>query len=260
MQSLSFFKNFLGASSAQAMQSLATSIVKLDPETASKADLLTMEQDLDRAGVVISKLRIDLNREIAERDTVAKRYKQLMGAAEVLQGHLKDPASPEEMRASWAASLERLLTQIEGVVPELNREKQDVEQTQALLNDAEAAYKDKANALVAAKGNLERAKHDLQHATIQEDRAKDRANQAAVVAGLRTSNTNGLTTALDAMHQSAEAARERATSADMKADALRGAQVSQDDPNIAAAIRTAEAQEQPSGSLDERLAALKSAA
>lgn len=260
MSLMPFFKNFVGAKGAEAASSLASALVRLDPESASRADLLTMEQDLDRAGGVIAKLRADLAGERRELDAITKTYRELMGAAEVLQGQINDPAAPESDKASKQASLTKLLARLESVVPELNRDKQDVAATESLLNDAQSAYKEKADALVAAKGNLERARHDLQHAEIQEGRSHDRAEQAAVVAGLKSSPTSGLTTALNVMQESADAARRRAESADMKAAALSGAQSSSEDPNIAAALAQSKGEPQGATSLADRLAALKGAA
>lgn len=260
MSLVPFFKNFVGAKGNDAAHSLASALVRLDPDAASKADLLTMEQDLDRAGGVIAKLRADLAGERRELDAITKTYRELMGAAEVLQRQIEDPAASEADKASKQASLTKLLTRLESVVPELNRDKQDVAQTEALLNDAQDAYKAKADALVAAKGNLERARHDLQHAKIQEGRAHDRAEQAAVVAGLKSSPTSGLTTALNVMEESAEAARQRAESADMKAAAISGARSSSEDPNIAAALAASQGDPEGGASLADRLAALKGAA
>lgn len=260
MSLMPFFKNFVGAKGTEAAHSLASALVRLDPETASKADLLTMEQDLDRAGGVIAKLRTDLSSERRELDAITKTYRELMGAAEVLQGQIDSPTASDADKASKQTSLTKLLARLESVVPELNRDKQDVAQTEALLNDAQTAYKGKADALVAAKGNLDRARHDLQHAEIQEGRAHDRAEQAAVVAGLKSSPTSGLTTALNVMQESADAARQRAESADMKAAAISGAQSSSEDPNIASALAQSKGIPEGGSSLADRLAALKGVA
>ena len=50
--------------------------------------------------------------------------------------------------------------------------------TQALLTEAKAAYRAKASALTGAKAKLTRAKNDMAHATLEEQRAASRAETA----------------------------------------------------------------------------------
>ncbi len=251
-----FMKNFLGVKGDQAAQGLAAAIVKMDPEGASLADLRVMEADLDKAGQAIAKLRAELAREQKEFDTVGKQYAELMSAAEILQKRVDDPATAEPQKASLKNSLAGLVEKLERMAPEIDRDKKDVAATQSLLAEAEKAYQDKAAALAEAKQTLERARHDMQHAALEEQRAKDKAEQAEVVAGLRQSRSSGLTVALNAMQQSAEQARQRAEASTMKAAALTHVSDAGNDKNVADAL----AQVRGTGSeksLSDRLAALK---
>src|SRR5690348_8164757 len=119
MSMLPFFKNFFNAQGEKATQRVVKALVELDPETASKADLQTMEQDLDRAGRAIAKLRADLTQERHELDAVEKQYTELMGAAEVLKKRIAAGTD-----ASVNASLAKLIVKIEATVPELDRDRQ----------------------------------------------------------------------------------------------------------------------------------------
>lgn len=255
MSLIPFFKNFTVAKGNQAAVGLAKALVQLDPDAATRADLATMEQDLDKAGIVIAKLRSDLAQEQKEFEVVRKQYTQMMGAAEILKGKL-DATMDAAQKVSLNGSLESLLARIEHLAPELDAEKHDAEQTQSLLTDAEAAYQEKAIALTQAKQNLDRARHDLQHAKIQEERSDQRAEQAAVVAGLKQSPSSNLTTALNVMQQSADEARQRASASDMKASALAGATQAATDPNIAEAMSEVNGSVSPA-SLGDRLEALR---
>jgi chromosome segregation ATPase len=105
----------------------------------------------------------------------------MMGAAENLQ-HQIDTAS--FLKDPLQASLATLVAQIEEMVPELDQDKNDINSTQALLTEAEAAYRAKASALTGAKAKLTRAKNDMAHATLEEQRAASRAETARAVAGL----------------------------------------------------------------------------
>ena len=171
MSLLSFTKCFIGAGGEQAATALTTAMVKMAPETATAAELKNMEQDLDAAGQLISRLQRELADERHAYDAINARYTQMMGAAENLQhqidaaGFLKDPLQ---------ASLATLVAQIEEIVPELDQDKKDIDSTQALLTEAEAAYRAKATALTGAKAKLTRAKNDMAHATLEEQRAENR--------------------------------------------------------------------------------------
>ena len=237
MSLLSFTRCFIGAGGEQAATALTTAMVKMAPETATAAELKNMEQDLDAAGQLISRLQRELADERRAYDAINARYTQMMGAAENLQhqidtaGFLKEPLQ---------ASLATLVAQIEEIVPELDQDKKDIDATQALLRDAEAAYQAKATALTGAKAKLNRARNDMVHATLEEQRAASRAETARAVAGLSSSSgASGINVALDAMTRTAQTTRDRAAALDMKAKALSGAKTAEEDPNIAAAMAAA---------------------
>jgi chromosome segregation ATPase len=254
MSLLSFTKCFIGAGGEQAATALTTAMVKMAPETATAAELKNMEQDLDAAGQLISRLQRELSDERHAYDAINARYTQMMGAAENLQhqidtaGFLKEPLQ---------ASLATLVAQIEEIVPELDQDKKDIDATQALLRDAEAAYQAKATALTGAKAKLNRARNDMIHATLEEQRAASRAETARAVAGLSSgSGTSGINVALDAMTRTAQTTRDRAAALDMKAKALSGAKTAEEDPNIAAAMSAA-AGTVANATVADRLAALR---
>src|ERR1700730_10138169 len=254
MSLLSFTKCFIGAGGEQAATALTTAMVKMAPETATAAELKNMEQNLDAAGQLISRLQRELSDERHAYDAINARYTQMMGAAENLQhqidaaGFLKEPLQ---------ASLATLVAKIEEIVPELDQDKKDIDATQALLREAEAAYQAKATALTGAKAKLTRAKNDMIHATLEEQRAASRAETARAVAGLSSgSGASGINVALDAMTRTAQATRDRAAALDMKAKALSGAKTAEEDPNIAAAM-AAVAGTAANATVADRLAALQ---
>jgi chromosome segregation ATPase len=255
MSLLSFTKCFIGAGGEQAATALTTAMVKMAPETATAAELKNMEQDLDAAGQLISRLQRELGDERHAYDAINARYTQMMGAAENLQhqidtaGFLKEPLQ---------ASLATLVAQIEEIVPELDQDKKDIDATQALLKEAEAAYQAKATALTGAKAKLNRARNDMVHATLEEQRAASRAETARAVAGLSggSGGGSGINVALDAMTRTARTTRDRAAALDMKAKALTGAKTAEEDPNIAAAMAAA-AGTAANATVADRLAALR---
>src|SRR6516162_3467841 len=257
MSLLSFTKCFIGAGGEQAATALTTAMVKMSPEAATAAELRNMEQDLDAAGQLISQLQRELTDERHAYDAINARYTQMMGAAENLQ-HQIDAAS--FLKDPLQASLATLVAQIEEMVPELDQDKKDIDSTQALLTEAEVAYQAKATALREAKAKLTRAKNDMAHAAVEEQRAAWRAETARVVAGLSSGSGSGsgsgINIAVDAMTQTAQATRDRAATLDMKAKALSGAKTADEDPNIAAAMAAA-AGMVANATVADRLAALQ---
>jgi len=255
MSLLSFTKCFIGAGGAQAATALTTAMVRMAPETATAAELKNMEQDLDAAGQLISRLQRELTDEHHAYDAINARYTQMMGAAENLQ-HQIDTAS--FLKGPLEASLATLVAQIEEMVPELDQDKKDIDSTQALLTDAQAAYQAKANALIGAKAKLTRARQDMEHASIEEQRAASRAETARAVAGLTNGkgSGSGINVALDAMTRTAQQTRDRAAALDMKAKALSGAKTAEGDPNIVAAMAAAAGMNATS-TVADRLAALQ---
>ena len=257
MSLLSFTKCFIGAGGEQAASALTTAMVKMAPETATAAELKNMEQDLDAAGQLISRLQRELTDERHAYDAINARYTQMMGAAENLQ-HQIDAAS--FLKDPLQASLATLVAQIEEMVPELDQDKKDIDSTQALLTDAEAAYQAKATALTGAKAKLTRARQEMERASIEEQRAAARAETARAVAGLSSGSGSmsgsGINIALDAMTHTAQQTKNRAAALDMKAKALSGAKTAEEDPNIAAAMAAAAGMSATS-TVADRLAALR---
>lgn len=254
----SFLKSFVGVKSKQLGQDLVQAIVEIDPESATQAQLEQMEKDLDNAGVILQKIRADYEREVREAEAAEKRYNQMLAAAEHLQDKAASPSTPEGDKAGLEASLGKLLEQLEQFAPEVAQERQDVVDVKALLDETQAAYKAKAEMLATAKQKLDRARHDMQRAVMQQDRAEEQARRQAEVSGLRATGTNKLNVAVDAMQRRADEARAKAESARMKTQVLSNVAsgVPDGDANIAEALKAVQGGASK-GSAADRLAALK---
>ena len=251
----SFMKSLVGVKVNELGNDITRAIVEMDPDAASAAQLDQMEQDLNKAGAVIQKLRVDYDREVREYESAKKRYDQMMGAAEVLQRKLDDPATTN--KADIETSLTKLVAQLEEQAPIVESEHKDVEEVKAMIDQAQEAYREKAAALTSAKQNLERTKRDMQRAIQQEERAEEKAARAAEVAGLRGNSVSGLNVATEAMQRRADEAKAKAEAATLKANTLTGlANPVAGDDIINAALKEASGNAS-SGSLAERLAKLK---
>lgn len=230
-------------------------IIAMDPATASAAQLEVMEQDLDKAGREIGKLRVDAQRERREADEAKANFNRLLAAAENLNAQLQ-AETDETRKASLNASLATLVGKLEEAKSSVETECNEADEAEALLAEAELIYKEKGEALMGAKKALTQAAGDLKRAKIQEERAEQMAESRARVAGLRSNEVGGLNGAVDAMKRQAEEARANAEAARMKVKVLVPQNVADEDPNIKAAL-AATGVSAMLGSPSDRLAALK---
>jgi chromosome segregation ATPase len=254
---MEFIKSFVGIKGKEAVQAVVTGLASVDPAAASKADMEVMEKDLDATGRHVAQLRADLAREKKEYDAVAGDYDRMYAAAEHLGAQMQGEADAGR-KGELEKSLTTLVTRLSELKPRLDQEKQDVDDVQGLLTEAEALYKAKSQAMVEAKRNLQGAVRDMERAHIQKQQAEKRAEQAAQLAGLREGvSTSKLNTALNAFNQKAEQARKEAEMLRMKADALKPVDTVKDDPNITAALAAAGKPALPAGNAAAMLAALK---
>lgn len=259
---MQFFKSLIGVKGEQVGRQMVDAIVALDPKSASAAQLRVMEQDLDKAGVLLSRLRADFEREKREAVEARENYARRLAAAEHLNRQYAN-ASDAAQKSSLEQSLTNLVAQLETLKGEVDIEQREADEAEELVAEAEAAYREKAKALTEAKAQLERASRDMERAKIQQSRETDRANKAAEVAGLRAGQGSALTVAVDAMKRQADEARSKAEAARMKASVLTSANErntsSMGDANIAAALAAVGNSSQPIN-LSDRLAALGASA
>jgi DNA repair exonuclease SbcCD ATPase subunit len=250
---LSFISNLVGVKADKAVQAGVEALVRWDPQSASEAELRTMEQHLDDLGRQVATARQSYDREKREADAIQALSQQRMAAAEQLQRQIA--AEPDATRkSSLERSLETLVTMLEQMTPE--REKKDAVDAKDFLEMLEKTYAEAGGKLRQGRSELERARRDMARAGQQRQVAEQQAEAARRAAGL-TSTTSSMTVALKAMHDAASRDLASADAATAKAKLLRPTQPEQDDPNIAAALAAASGKSPAPQSLSDRLAALK---
>lgn len=250
-----FLRTLFGLQGRKAVQSLTDELVKLDPKSATEAQLKVMEADLDKAGRLVAQMQQEANREEREAVEARARFNRMLAAAEHLNGQIAAETDPARTQ-SLNASLARLLGDLEASKASVETEEAEAVEANALLTEAQHAYAEKATDLKTAKTTLTKAMTDMQRAKIAEERAKAQSERAAQVAGLRTTSTGSLNAAVNAMQRQADTARQNAEANRLKARALAAPTNATDqDPNILAALAASTAQPQL-GDLGSRLAAL----
>lgn len=254
---LQFMANLIGVKFNKAAQAGVEALVRWDPKSASEAEMRTMEQHLDELGREVALARQSYDRENKEAEAIQALSHQRVAAAEQLQAQIETASDPGR-KSSLEASLGTLVTMLEQMAPEVDREKKEAADAKDFLQMLEQTYAEAGGKLKTARSALERAQRDMGRAAREREQADRQAEAARRAAGL-ASTTSSLTVALKAMQEAAEKDRVAADAQLSKAKLLRPTAPEQDDPNIAAALAQAEGKPTGPQTLSERLAALKHA-
>src|SRR6516165_10303623 len=157
---LVFMKNLLGVKMDKAAAAGIEALVRWDPKSASEAELRTMEQRLDDLGRQVAMARQSYDKEQREADAIQALSQQRMAAAEQLQRQIA--AEPDATRkAGLEHSLETLVTMLEQMTPEIEREKKDAVDAKDFLEMLEKTYAEAGGKLRQGRAELERARRDM---------------------------------------------------------------------------------------------------
>lgn len=250
-----FFKNLMGVKANQAVQSGIEALVRWDPKAATEAELRTMEQHLDELGRQVAQARLTLDKEQKEAAAIEALYGQRLAAAEQLNGQIQG-TDDQARKNDLGHSLATLLTMLEEMAPDIEREKQDAVDAAAFLAQLQETYDEAGKKLRSARADLERAQRDMQRAEQQRAAAERQSAAARQAAGLSTA-TNGLGVAVKAMKEAADRDKIEAEAQLAKAKLLSVSKPEQSDPNIEAALRAASGKSAQVTDLSGRLAALR---
>src|SRR3954447_19288028 len=135
----SFIRNLVGVKADQAVNSAVEAIVRWDPHSATEAELRTMEQHLDVLGRQVAEARMAFDKEKREADTIQILSQQRMAAAEQLQHRLETETDPAR-KADLERSLATLVSMLENMAADVDREKQDAIDAGDFLHSLEDTY------------------------------------------------------------------------------------------------------------------------
>jgi chromosome segregation ATPase len=251
----SFIRNLVGVKTDRAVNGAVEAIVRWDPQSATEAELRTMEQNLDVLGRQVAEARMAFDKEKREADAIQTLSQQRMAAAEQLQ-HRMDTETDPARKTALEGSLATLVSMLESMAADVEREKQDAVDAGDFLQSLESTYQQAGQKLKSARDELNRAQRDMGRAAQQRDMADRRAEAARQAAGL-SGATSGLSIALKAMQDNAAKNLASAEAANAKAKLLAPTRPEQDDPNIALAMAQVQGKLSAPTNLNDRLAALR---
>ncbi len=251
----SFIRNLVGVKADNALNGAVEAIVRWDPKSATEAELRTMEEHLDQLGRQVAEARQAYDREKKEADTIELLSQQRMAAAEQIQ-HKMDTETNPARKSELERSLHTLVTMLESMAPDVEREKADAADAGEFLRSLEDTYQQAGQKLKSARDDLNRAQRDMGRADQQREMAERRAEAARQAAGL-SGATSGLSIALKAMQENAAKDLAVAESANSKAKLLAPTRPEQDDKNIASAMAQVQGRLPAPTNLSDRLTALR---
>ena len=254
----SFFqtiKQYLGVKMDQVQDSAVDTLVKLDTDSAIEAEVRRLGEELDKTtnNYVVAKREYD--REQKEADVANSNYNRMLAAAEDLDGQAKAAeAAGKPEAATIRASLDKLVTRLEELRPEVEREVEESKQAKAYMEQLEQYLGTLKKELQNYKGEVDKAKRGMQSAELQAKMAQTMEEQAMKIAGLQQRSSN-LKIVLNKINQQTEESMDRAAKAKIKAEMFT-TKKEEEDPLVAAALEKASGIQKPTGT-SERLAALK---
>ena len=132
---LTFISNLVGVKADKAVQAGVEALVRWDPQSASEAELRTMEQNLDDLGRQVATARQSYDKELKEAEAIQALSHQRMVAAEQLEKQIAAETDPTR-KAGLERSLATLVTMLEQMTPEIEREKKDAVDAKDFLGNA----------------------------------------------------------------------------------------------------------------------------
>src|SRR5687768_2808973 len=91
---ISFIRNLVGVKTDRAVQAGVEALVRWDPQSATEAELRTMEQHLDDLGMQVAQARATYDREKKEADAITALSRQRLAAAEQIEKQLAGETNP----------------------------------------------------------------------------------------------------------------------------------------------------------------------
>ena len=136
---LKFMQNLVGVKFDKAAQAGVEALVRWDPKSASEAEMRTMEQHLDDLGREVAQARRSYDSENKEAEAIQALSQQRMSAAEHLQHQVEAETDPIR-KAALEKSLETLVSLLETMAPEVEREKTEALDAKNFLEMLEQTY------------------------------------------------------------------------------------------------------------------------
>jgi len=196
------FLSFLGFYSKQKVNDIAkdvtSTIVSIDPEGASEAQLNMMLEKLSDISKNVAKYRRAYQKDLAETQEWKDKFNQTISALEVLE---QDLATAETSKAVQIGdAIDSLLDEVEKIEVEISREEAEDIEAKEILDTFEKAEKDLAEKIKSARANLRKMTQQIEQAKVKKEMAEERLEARKEAQGFGNS-LDSLTIANDYMEK-----------------------------------------------------------
>ena len=249
-----WFTNYGKVVSTGLVNEIQKMLVRIDPESATEADILLLEDNLDKLTKQASEQIREAQRERKEADEIVKEYNQRLAAIEILQADVKEETDQARIDIINETILSEL-TILEEMVPQIEQEKKEAEEAEEDLSVTKELATIAAKKLKEARANLEKAKKNLDRQKRNVEREEERLKRSEELKGLTTKVTQ-LNTALDVMTKEAQEMEAKAAAIKMKGELLGAGNDAKSDI-MKEAMARATGKPVQTASTSDRLAALK---
>ncbi|WP_299394281.1 hypothetical protein [Pelagibius sp.] len=249
-----FLKHFGMNKATGVLEDFTAAVVAFDPETASRAQIDMMQAELHKLGRRLAEAEAEVRREHEETAALRRTYEEYLKAAQMLEAKLREEESGQT-RAEIEASLTKVITKLEHLKPEIEREEQEDQEVEAWRAELRRSFEELGEKLRQSQSELTAAKRQLEMARLRKERAEVQDRRAQEAAGV-TGSISALSVALDAMNQQTAKLRAESETLQLKTGLFQTEQL-ESDPHFAAALTAARGTAgKEKKSLSERLAAL----
>lgn len=248
-----FFSNFTKAAVNDSTKGVQTFLATKFPDTASKADMMALEQNLDKFTLKVRELTRKRDKEKKDYDEIVASEEKMIAVAERWQSQLE--TAKGKAKTELSKKLNDLVGKIEVLDPKIEKEKMEWDQAEKALAMFKNLADKAAQKFKDYKANWEAAQNRMDLSEAKMEAAKMEADHNKMVAGI--DDIGSSTTALDAMNAKADAIEDKADSMKLKEELLAGSGDITDDADFQAALDEIDEEENPKGDISDRLSSLK---
>ena len=194
-----FFKNFGKKKFEDMSTAITEAIVRFDPDSASEAEIQTMNEKYVELSEKLERARVSMEKEEKEALVAKNAFNKRVDMLEFIKKKIEEGIDVEKNTEALNVLVEQLEEQQENVATEV----QEAEDAKLAFKEIEEVVVTFGNKLKIARKALESAKKKMERAETQLLKAQQREEQAKELAGLKKT-TSCCSTAFDAMTKQAE--------------------------------------------------------
>lgn len=216
---MGFFNNYFKNAAKNAEGDIISLIRKFDFKGAEAADLDTMEDILNKASGDLAAARNGWKKENSDVVQKTTEYNKLIAEVEKCQAAIDNPAVAEATKQKATAYMEASLTKLEDMTAILEKEKEEEKDAREYMDLLEETVRAASDNLVSAREALKSRKMKLDTLELKKKNNEEKANRAAVLAGLREQGSS-MGKVLESLDKDIAKAQNAADASQIKADAL----------------------------------------